>query len=443
MRIVYGLERGRALLQRRPGFDVQVPESVNRRIAELFGASLSASEAVRRILADVQERGDEALREYARRIDGQELEALEVPSERWADAFSQLPADLVSALGTAADRIRSFHQSCMPKAWHDAQQGYGEEIVPLERVGLYAPGGLAAYPSTVLMSAIPAKVAGVSEVILCTPRPDSETLAAAQLAGVDRVFHLGGAQAIAGMAYGTQSVPQVDKICGPGNVFVALAKHAVYGVVDIDGLYGPTETVLLADGSADPVLCAADLLAQAEHDEMATPLLLTTSNALAQQVVIEVERQLGGLERERIARVAIEGQGAVVVVDTLDEAISLANAFAPEHLCLLVEEPERYVPRIRNAGGIFLGENSPEVIGDYVAGPSHAMPTGATARFASYLGVHHFLRHVPVVALTEKKMRELGPAAALMGDAEGLGAHAQAMRMRLEGYDTRKEPQGD
>ena len=435
MRIVRGYEKGRALLERRPSFEVKAPPAVQERVREVFGEPLSALEAVRRILADVRQRGDAAVREYTRRIDGVELDSLEVPQERWSAALAGLSSTLADALKTAAERIRAFHQTAMPKEWRDRQQGYGETLVPLERVGLYVPGGTASYPSTVLMDTIPARVAGVTETVLCTPRPDDITLAAAQIAGVDRLFQIGGAQAIAAMAFGTESVPWVDKVCGPGNLFVALAKREVYGHVEIDGLYGPTETVVVADDSADPVLCAADLLAQAEHDTMASPILLTTSASLAEQVAAEVKRQLKGMDRRDIAQAAVTGQGAAVVVDTLEEALALANAYAPEHLCLLVRDPWRYVPLVRHAGGIFVGEHSPEVMGDYVAGPSHTMPTGGTARYGSYLGVHHFLRHVPIVELGAESLLQLGPKAAALAQAEGLTGHARAVELRLEGRD--------
>ncbi len=433
MRIVPGYEQGRALLERRPGYDAPVPPSVQRRVHEVFGEPLSVEEAVRRIVADVREKGDAAVRDYTRRIDGAEPDGLEVPKERWAAALQELPADLTGALRTAAERIRRFHEACMPQGWRDDQTGLGEVVVPLERVGLYVPGGTASYPSTVLMDAIPARVAGVSEVVLCTPRPEGVTLAAAEIAGVDRVFQIGGAQAVAAMAFGTQSVPRVDKVCGPGNIFVALAKREVYGQVDIDGLYGPTETVVVADDSADPVVCAADLLAQAEHDVMASPILLTTSAELAERVSAEVERQLQGLDRRAIAREAVEGQGTAVVVETLEQAVELANAYAPEHLCLLVRKPWDCVPQVRHAGAVFVGDNSPEVSGDYVAGPSHTMPTGGTARYGSYLGVHHFLKRMPVVALDAGTFRAIGPAAATLARAEGLTGHARAVELRLEG----------
>jgi histidinol dehydrogenase len=283
------------------------------------------------------------------------------------------------------------------------------------------------------MSAIPAKVASVPEVVLCTPAPSPATLAAALISGVDRVFEIGGAQAVAAMAYGTESVPRVDKLCGPGNIFVTIAKREVYGFVDIDGLYGPTETVVIADESANPALAAADLLAQAEHDDMASPVLITTSRKLADRVSQEVDRQLEKLERKAVASNAVAGQGVAVVVGSIQEAVKLSDAFAPEHLCLLVEDADRYVDLVHNAGGIFVGEQSPEVMGDYVAGPSHAMPTAGTARYASSLGVHTFLKHVPVIHLTQALIAQFGPAAAAIARAEGLTAHAKAVEMRLEG----------
>jgi histidinol dehydrogenase len=438
MRIINGIEQGRALLTRRPGYDASVPEAVQKRTNQIFEQSLSAEEAVRRILSDVRQNGDKSVRDYTRRIDNVELETLEVPVKTWADALKGLPPHVTDALNIAAERIRAFSQSSMPKGWRDVATGLGETLVPLERVGLYVPGGTASYPSTVLMDTIPAREAGVSEIILCTPAPEPVTLAAAYIAGVDRLFQVGGAQAIAAMAYGTESVPRVDKICGPGNIFVAIAKREVYGQVDIDGLYGPTETVVVADDTADPVLCAADLLAQAEHDVMASPVLLTTSQALAQQVNIEVDAQLARMDRVDVASQAVDRQGMIVIIATLDEAIELTNAYAPEHVCLLVSNPESLVGKIRHAGGIFLGEHSPEVIGDYVAGPSHTMPTGGTARFGSYLGVHQFLRRVPVVGLSAETFRKIGPAAEALGRVEGLTGHANAVELRLAGQDRQR-----
>lgn len=434
MRTLRGKQAALAALTRTPGFqEPALSPAAAERTAAAFGEPLTAAEAVARVVADVRERGDDAIREHARRIDGVELGALEVPRADWEDAARSIGAELRGALELAARRIRAFHEASMPADWRDAEAGYGVRVVHIERVGLYVPGGSAAYPSTALMSAIPARVAGVSEIIVCSPNPAPVTLAAALEAGVDRLFAIGGAQAVAAMAFGTESVPRVDKLCGPGNLFVSLAKRQVYGHVDIDGLYGPTETMLIADETADPATAAADLLAQAEHDALASPVLVAVGDGVAEAVAAEVERQAGALRREEIARAALSGQGAVAVVESVEDALEVANAFAPEHLCLLVADAERCVGSVRNAGGIFVGESSPEALGDYAAGPSHVMPTGATARFASSLGVHTFLKRIPVIALPPAVLREAGPAAAAIARAEGLDGHARAAAMRLEG----------
>ena len=434
MRVIRGVDAALAELSRAPGYaEPELPPSAARRIAEVFGAPLTATQAVQRIIDDVRAGGDVALRRYAELLDGVSLDAIEIPSSAWEAAADAIGAELRGALETAAARVRAFHEASMPAEWSDSESGYGLRSVPIERVGLYAPGGSAAYPSTVLMTAIPARTAGVAEILLCTPNPNEVTLAAALIAGVDRVFGVGGAQAVAAMAFSTESIPRVDKICGPGGIFVSIAKRLVYGHVDIDGLYGPTETVVIADDMADPALAAADLLAQAEHDELASPVLIATSDAVAASIAAELERQLRSLEREAIARAALERNGAVAVVDSVEQAVEVANAFAPEHLCLLVEDPQRYVGLVRNAGGVFVGETSPEVMGDYAAGPSHVMPTGGAARYASSLGVHTFLKRVPVIALHAGALRRLGPAAAAIARAEGLTAHARAAELRLEG----------
>ena len=416
MRIVEGIEQGRALLTRQPG-----------------GVDPQVAETARAIIADVRTRGDAAVRDHTLRLDGVDLETIEVPPQRFDEALKSIPTELADALRTAAARIEAFHRASMPSSWHDEKQGYGERVVALDRAGIYVPGGTATYPSAVLMDAIPACVASVGEIVVCTPSPSDAVLAAASIAGVHRLFQVGGAQAIAAMAYGTESLPRVDKVCGAGGAYVTAAKREVYGDVDIDGLYGPTETLVIADASADPALAAADLLAQAEHDTAAMPILIALDAATAQAIVDEVERQMPSLERSGIASAAMGGQGVAVVVNSMGEAVELANAFAPEHVCLLVEDAERYVDGIRHAGGVFVGEASPEVMGDYVAGPSHTMPTAGTARYASYLGVQHFLRRMPVVALDESRLRELGPAAAAIARAEGLTAHARAIEQRLEG----------
>lgn len=432
MQVVNGYVEAKTLLDRDQGSDDAISEGIQKRIRAIFGADLSARTVVEQILQDVKSHGDRAVSKYMGLIDGVNAEQFEIPKSDWQKAYSLLSPELNRALHVSANRITSFHHSALPKSWNDEKEGYGETIIPLNRVGLYVPGGNASYPSTVLMTAIPAKVAGVSEIIVCTAKPTTEVLAAAHLAQVDRLFSVGGAQAIGALAFGTESIPKVDKICGPGNIFVSIAKSLVSGTVDIDGLYGPTETLIIADSTANPMLCAADLLAQAEHDEMAFPVLLTDDAELADKVSASVIDQLNNLAPDSPARVSVRNNGLIAVLRSLEEAVSLANEFAPEHLCIQTKDPWNLAPKVKNAGGIFISENSPEVIGDYVAGPSHTMPTGGSARFASYLGVHHFVKHVPIIALDEKTMRKLGPSAAAIANAEGLIAHARSMQIRLE-----------
>ena len=438
MRVVKGYEAGRKALDRgaQRVWDSASPDTLDR-IESLFGERLSPRQAVQRVLDDVREHGDAAVRRYAEMLDGGAPDSLEATVSELRAAYDETPQDLRSALHTAADRVRAFHEACLPKSWLDPATGLGEQFTAMARAGVYAPGGQAAYPSTVLMTAVPARVAGVDEVVLATPSqqglgPNPAVLAAAYVAGVDRVFQIGGAQAIAAMAYGTESVPKVDIVCGPGNIFVTLAKQMVYGEVAVDGLYGPTETLVIADASVDPVVCAADLLAQAEHDTLASPVLITTSAAALDGVCAEIERQLRTLPKRDIASAAIENQGVAVLVDDLDQAVSLANLFGPEHMCLLVEEPRLLLGSIRNAGGVFLGEASPEVAGDYIAGPSHVMPTGGTARFNSSLGVHQFLKVTSIIGLDDAAFHALGEDAARLAEAEGLEGHARAARLRLD-----------
>ncbi|MBT9149478.1 MAG: histidinol dehydrogenase [Dehalococcoidia bacterium] len=437
MRVIQDIELAKStLLKRLPAESVKLPLE---RIKETFGKELTPEEAVRQIITDVRDRGDAALLDYAERLEGAKLTRLEVSRKEITAARNNVDEELLAALQTAAERIRDFHQKqrdLLPTGQIDLGEGLGQVISPLERVGIYAPGGTASYPSTVLMTAIPARVAGVDEIILATPpRPDGHipplTLAAADISGADRVFAVGGAQAIAALAFGTESIPRVDKICGPGNIFVILAKKQVFGAVGIDGLQGPTETIVLADDCANPGSCAADLLAQAEHDELATAIMITTSPELAHEVNVEVERQLVELERRKIAERSLEQRGGIIVVSGMDEAVELVNAYAPEHLCLIVRDAESVVARIRNAGGIFIGESSPEVVGDYAAGPSHVMPTGGTARFSSPLSVTDFLKITSLVALDKKTLKKLGPHAAAIARAEGLTAHAAAVERRM------------
>jgi histidinol dehydrogenase len=438
MRIVKRLSEAREVLCQGRGLNLtEVPPHVRQGIEKVFGKPLTPSQVVERIVSQVREQGDDAVRELTQKLDSVELEELEVPLSAIDDAYDKVPEEVSEALSVAALRIRTFHEACRARGWTDFSEGYGQIINPMGRVGAYVPGGTAMYPSTVLMTAIPAKVAGVEEVIMCTPSsngdlPPPVVLIAADIAGVDRVFRIGGAQAIAAMAYGTESVPRVDMICGPGNIFVTLAKKHVYGDVGIDGLYGPTETVVIADDSSNPTLCAVDLLAQAEHDALARPVLITTSERLARAVEVEVQARLERLDRSSIARASMENRGCLAVVDSLEEALALANEFAPEHLCLMVKDPWSYVGQVRNAGAVFVGEFSHEVLGDYVAGPSHVMPTAGTARFNSGLGVHSFVKISSIVALSDATSSEISRAASILGRAEGLTAHAEAAEIREE-----------
>ena len=442
MKIVRGIARAREVLCNNRGMSLEAAApSVQATTEDVFGASMTPTQSVELILREVRDRGDAAVRELTRRLDGIELPDFEVPASAVADAYDQVPHELVDALGVAARRIRRFHEASRPRSWVDFAEGYGVLVNPVERVGAYVPGGTAQYPSTVMMTAIPARVAGVDQVVVSTPprvdgMPDPMVLVACDLAGVDRVFRLGGAQAIAALAYGTETVPRVDFICGPGNIFVTLAKKLLFGEVGIDGLYGPTETLIIADETANPTLCAVDLLAQAEHDVLARPVLITTSEHLARAVEQEARVRLERLERGHIARVAMDRQGCIAIVDDLDEALELANQFAPEHLSLMVREPWSHLGRVRHAGAVFLGEFSHEVLGDYVAGPSHVMPTAGTARFGSGLGVHSFLKLSPVVTLDDMTSKDLSNAASLIARAEGLTAHAEAAEVRDELLDS-------
>jgi len=438
LNVIHGIQDAESVLMRVDPLDLSsLPESVLERTRQAFGDDLTPEETILQIIRDVRGEGDAAVRRYAKLLDGADLENFRIDEDQIARAKESVSPELREALELAAQRVRNFHQSTMPSGWLDREQGLGELIRPLDRVGLYAPGGSAAYPSTVLMTAIPARVAGVAEVILTTPRLGDEPLnpaviAAADIAGVDALYQVGGVPAIAAMAYGTESMPKVDKICGPGNVFVAYAKKLVQGQVDIDGVFGPTETIILADDSANASFCAADLIAQAEHDPLATAILITNSEDLVRRVEEQVELQIAGAPRGEVARQALERQGKVVVTDSLDDAVDLVNRIAPEHLCLLMADPWSWVDRIKHAGGLFLGEYSPEVMGDYIAGPSHVMPTGGTARFGSALSVHHFLRTMPVVGLSPTEFQNLGPAAVHIANAESLAGHAGAVQIRLD-----------
>jgi histidinol dehydrogenase len=393
---------------------------------------------IQQIIDIVSRRGDSALFDYTLKFDRVKLSSLEVSKKQIKSAYDEVDKELVSALKLAAKRIRSYHQKQKRSIWSIAtKKGFGQLIRPLERIGAYAPGGTACYPSTVLMTAIPARVAGVKEVILVTPPKASgavpaPTLVAADIAQVDRVFSVGGAQAIAALAFGTESIPKVDKICGPGNIYVTLAKKLVYGAVGIDGLQGPSEVLIIADESANPKYCAADLLAQAEHDPLASAILVTNSKRLAKEVNQEVEQQLKGLERHAIFVESLQNQGMIAIVASVDEAIELANLYAPEHLCLMVKGADAYIDQIANAGCIFIGAKTTVVLGDYVFGPSHVLPTGATARFSSPLNILDFTKFISLVDVDEASLKQLGKTAATIARAEGLEAHARAVEKRLK-----------
>jgi histidinol dehydrogenase len=438
LKIIHDVKKARAtLLKRTPPETQEISPWLKQKIAAAFGQPMSLQEVVEHVLSKVRARGDQALLDFEWRLDGVKLKHLEVNREEMSSARTKVAPELVEALEVAAERIRAFHVKCRRQSWVDfGEGGLGQWVRPLERVGVYVPGGKASYPSTLLMTAIPARVAGVKEIVVTSPpSPDGgispTTLLAADIAGVDRVFKVGGAQAVAAMAFGTKTIPRVDKICGPGNIFVQLAKKTVYGTVGIDGFYGPTETIVVADDTADPAYCAADLLAQAEHDAMASAILITTSEKLAAAVDREVDRQVAKLGRRSVICESLKGRGGIVVVPDLDTAVDLVNEYAPEHVSLMVRDVWTWAEKIRNAGGIFIGDDSPEVVGDYVAGPSHVMPTGGTAHFSSPVTLDDFLKVTSVVAIDRKTLGRVGPAAAAIAKAEGLDAHSRAVEVRL------------
>lgn len=396
--------------------------------------------AVDEIVRTVREKGDQALFDYTARFDGYVLtpESIAVTKEEWQAAISRVEEKDYNLLNLAAERIEAFHRQQIQQDWRDNSEGgvsLGQRIVPLHRIGIYVPGGLAAYPSTVLMAAIPARVAGVDEVIIVSPLRDGQVhplvAAAARLSGVSQIYKIGGAQAVAALAYGTASVPQVDKIVGPGNAYVAAAKKLVYGQAAIDMIAGPSEVLVIADGITPASFIAADLLAQAEHDELASAILLTPDAGYAQSVADEVCRQVEKLKRKSIAVRSLERYGAAIVTKNMDEAVTLANRFAPEHLELAVRDPEDMLSSIRNAGAVFMGSYTPETLGDYLAGPNHILPTSGTARFSSALGVYDFVKRISVLSFSPEAFAKYGPDAERFADLEGLEGHGNAVRMRI------------
>lgn len=395
---------------------------------------------VSEIIENVKKKGDEALFEYCRRFDRAELTSLQVTEEEIARAVETVEPAFLEVLQKAAANIRKFHQQQKRSSFIINDESgivMGQKIIPVDRAGLYVPGGTAAYPSTVLMDAIPAKIAGCPEVVMVTPpgadgKINPVILAAAKVAGVDKIFKVGGAQAIAALAYGTQSIPKVDKIVGPGNAFVAEAKKQVFGKVSIDMIAGPSEILIVADGATDPRFAAADLLSQAEHDKLASAVLVTDSEALAMAVQQELERQIPLLERADIARASIDNNGKIIVVESISQAIDISNAIAPEHLELCLENPFDYLDSIRHAGSVFMGRNCPEALGDYLAGPNHTLPTSGTARFSSPLSVDDFIKKTQYTYYTKDALKRVAGDVAYFAKAEGLTAHAKSALIRTE-----------
>ncbi len=393
-------------------------------------------ETVKEIIKNVRQGGDKALIEYTNRFDRANItrpEELKIPYKKLKEAYENIPSELRDALEFAAARIRKFHEKQLENSFFTYEENgniLGQKVIPLRRVGVYVPGGKAQYPSTVLMNVIPAKVAGVKEVVMVSPNPNPATLAAAFIAGVEEVYRIGGAQAVAALAYGTETVPKVDKIVGPGNIFVALAKKLLYGIVDIDMVAGPSEILVIADETANPAWVAADLLSQAEHDELAGAFCITTSFEQALKIKDEVEKQLKSLSRREIAEKAVERWGTIFVVESIDEACRLADEIAPEHLEVMTANPWELLPKLNNAGAIFLGPYATEPLGDYVLGPNHTLPTGGTARFYSPLGVYDFVKRSSVLFVSKEGFEEVKEAAKVLAEYEGLEAHKRAVEIR-------------
>ena len=421
-------------------FDTLKPEEIlNRDIR----AEADVEATVDAIIADVRARGDAALKDYARKFDHAELADLRVSQAEIDEAFAAVEPDFVETLRMAADNIRAFHEQQVHKdILFERAPGVllGQKYTPIEKAGVYVPGGTAAYPSTVLMDVIPAKVAGVKQIVMTTPAgPDGKVnpaiLAAAVTAGIDLIFKTGGAQAVAALAYGTQSIPAVDKIVGPGNIYVATAKRKVFGTVGIDMIAGPSEILVLADGKSDPAWVAADLLSQAEHDRLASPVLVTDSMDLAKAVQAELEVQIPRLPRAAIARASVEANGKIVVAENLDLAIDAVNIIAPEHLEICLDDPFAVLSRIKNAGSIFMGRNVPEALGDYFAGPNHTLPTSGTARFSSPLSVDDFVKKSSFIYYTRDALGQVKDRIADFAEHEGLHAHARSVTIRFEGEE--------
>lgn len=436
LKIFNSTQAAQSILKRQKSKQKQYPEGLMKSVRTLFGPTATPESAVEEILESIANQGDTALTQWTKRIDKVELSEFKIPAIQLKEAFEQTPASLKDALYLAKSRIETFYRQQPIPSWETKNEEgrLGQRFTPIDRIGVYVPGGTAPLPSSLLMSVIPAQIAGVKEIIVCTPpNPDSSILAAAYLCNIENIYQLGGAQAIGAMAFGTQSIQAVDKIVGAGNLFVNLAKQQVYGIVGLDGLAGPTETIVIADESANPKWVAADLLAQAEHDILATAILLTPSEALAQAVQEEIASQFVECNRQDILRQSLSNQSGIVLTEDLSEAAQLSNQFAPEHLCLTVSDPAALAQQITHTGGIFFGEYSFEVLGDYVAGPSHVMPTGGTARFNSPLNVLDFVKLSSIIALNKDAGVALSSVAVKIATAEQLDAHAAAATFRLGG----------
>ena len=443
MKIVRAKEIGaaavEALLQKKAFDEVELNPKIREANRKLFGEDLTAAELVRRIVTDVREKGDSAVIEYTKLIDRVEYrpEDFLVSEAEYLEAERQADPQVLASLRRAAENVRRYHQEQKPNSWMSYREHgsiLGQSVIPLDRVGIYVPGGTAAYPSSVIMNAVPAPVAGVSEIIMMVPPKNGKinpyVLLAAREAGVDKIFKIGGAQAIAAMAFGTETIPRVDKITGPGNIFVTLAKKEVYGHCDIDMLAGPSEILIVADETADPVYTAADMLSQAEHDPLACSIVITDCAELAEKIAKEAERQLAKLPRQEIAKASLDRNGLIVIAEDIRQAIEFANVSAPEHMELLTREPFQLLPYVRHAGAVFLGAYSPEPLGDYFAGPNHVLPTGGTARYYSVLNVETFMKRTSIISYTQPALAAVSEDIIRLAETEGLDAHANAIRLR-------------
>lgn len=443
MRIVKASEIGKEAVEKlltKAAFDqVELNPKIREANKKLFGADLTAAEVVDRIVSEVRRDGDAAVIKYTKLIDRTEFTAEEflVSEAEYEAAAQEADPAVLASLKKAAANVRRYHQEQKPNSWMTyREQGsiLGQSVIPLDRVGIYVPGGTAAYPSSVIMNAVPAAVAGVGEIIMMVPPKNGKinpyVLLAAREAGVSKIYKIGGAQAIAAMAFGTETIPRVDKITGPGNIFVTLAKKAVYGHCDIDMLAGPSEILIVADGTADPVYTAADMLSQAEHDTLASSIVITDDAAFAARVAAEAEEQLAKLPRQEIARASIDTNGLIVIAEDIMQVMEFANVSAPEHMEILTEQPFQLLPYVRHAGAVFLGAYSPEPLGDYFAGPNHVLPTGGTARYYSVLNVETFMKRTSIISYTQPALENVSDDVIRLAEAEGLQAHANAIRIR-------------